>query len=139
MSLISLRNVLEPVTNKVHLITLFLLVLIFMVLRLSNGGLHFQSNIKQPKLQRSKSAATATSSQPVSRLTIDDVQEETPATARSVTQATRGTAPSRATQDENSGFLDSLIAPTRKEEPVKEAPAPKRGGLEDIERELGLR
>ena len=38
MSLVSTKNLLAPFTNKVHLVTMLLVIIAFTVLRLSGGG-----------------------------------------------------------------------------------------------------
>lgn len=53
MALISLRNFVEPFQNKVHLITILLVVIAFAVFRFSGGGIKISSASK-PSLNSQK-------------------------------------------------------------------------------------
>jgi hypothetical protein len=119
MSLISIENILEPFTNKVHLITIILVVFVFAILRLQGGGFSISTDIEPPRLYKKP---TATRSIPAA------------ATMRKETPRDR----------QKAEFLDQMIAEGDAEvqayrKTQKKAAPNNERGLSDIEKSLGLK
>ena len=55
MSLISTKNFLEPLSNKVHLVTILIVAAVFLVLRMMGGGFSINTKFEAPKLHSSAS------------------------------------------------------------------------------------
>lgn len=103
MSLISTKNLVAPLTNMVHMITILLIAITFAVLRFSGASISLQSS---------------------SAPTIDS-RTNTPIVAP-VDPGQQTAQPQRAP------------APWGQRDNSKQPPAQKKGGLDDIEKALGL-
>jgi hypothetical protein len=117
MSLISIENILEPFTNRVHLITIILVVFVFAILRLQGGGFTINTNIEPPRLHKKNVAtrsAAGTAALPV------------------------------APKKEKQKYLDKMISEGDAEvdaymKKMRQKKAEDDKGLSDIERSLGLK
>lgn len=140
MSLISLENLLEPLTNKVHLVAIILVMFVFAILRFNGGGFSIQK-IETPRLHGAKRSEE--------RLLREKIREAAAAPVKQV-GATAPAAKSRKREH----FMDKILREDRGE-PVRQAapPVQRRSksvtqrknaptaeeNLEDIERSLGLK
>jgi hypothetical protein len=139
MSLISTRNLVAPLTNKLHMITIVLLTTAFVVLRLSGGAVRVEN---KPGVRSSKSPSAA-------------ARGELPSPAAMPKEETSGPGAAAAAQDEARGAPRSLKhfqeiideagqPPWEEKKAVKSRPAAdpsskKKGGLEDLEKALGIK
>ena len=126
MSLISTRNLIAPLTNKLHMIAVLLLTVLFVALRLSGGAIKVDST----------GAARAQRSVAEDLIELPPVRAERPA-------ASPARQSGRSLEDFNS-VVKSVRPPW--EQPRKAAPPPpaeeparKKGGFDDIEKALGLK
>ena len=109
MSLISTKNLVAPLTNMVHLITILLIAIAFAVLRLSGASMSIQS-----------------SSTPVNSSFQAPVQQQPADLGSQLQQHQRPPAP----WQQGSGKAAQPAAPADQ--------GKKGGGLDDIEKALGL-
>lgn len=121
MSLVSPRNLLLPFTNKVHLVTIILVGVLFAALRLSGGGITTKS---QP-------AAAPGPAAPVVGQPIPAAVAPTVEPSRRLVERTTIAIP----KEQEGDLLKSLLKTQR----AKPTPSKRSGGgLDDIERQLGL-
>jgi hypothetical protein len=121
MAFVSIQNILAPLSNKTHLISIFMAALLFLVLRLNGGGFTFTNS------QRNSSSIRQSTSEV--RTTV-------------VKTPTR-----RVNPKSTSSLLAGNTSTPKKVRKPKKAKAPKtpakpaagNSGLDDIERSLGLR
>ena len=113
MSFISIQNFLEPFRRKVHLISISMVAILFLVFRLHGGGMTLQ------------------------RVTV----EERPAS--SLFERSEKVAPRPVPNRPQSSIFNDVVAPRKAAPSPSESPkreqTPDRSGLDDIERSLGLR
>lgn len=126
MSLISIRSFAAPFTNKVHLVTIIVVAMLFTVYRLSGGGAEIVNKSEVKKLR-------ATS------------EVELPDTASSFSLRDEEAVPQEMAQPrkqltEPADDLDKKIMNSRSpEQAAQETKPSKDDSLADIERSLGLR
>ncbi|MCB0310705.1 MAG: hypothetical protein KDD42_05695 [Bdellovibrionales bacterium] len=115
MSLVSVRNILAPFGNKVHLTTIILCGIVFVVLRLSGGGIDVQSD---------------------SELDLpNDVQEYAPLK----TERHKGRSANQHESSSREDLLGEMIGQEPTPAPRRQKQQPEARPLDDIERSLGLR
>jgi len=123
MSLISARNFVTPLSNKVHLVTIVLVAVVFAVLRMQGGGVHISTELQEPKLHKNFQKQS----------TPTKVQTRKPATSVTARQPEN-------LQDINKDLLKDLMRDDSSTKPAEKAlPKNNDKGLEDIEKSLGLR
>jgi len=115
MSFISIQNFLEPFRRKVHLISICMIAVLFLIFRLHGGG-----------------------------MTLERVGTEDRPSSSLFDRSERSVERAAPTQRPSSPVLDDIVSPRRPpKEPTDKQPrrdsAPERSGLDDIERSLGLR
>lgn len=111
MSLISTQNLVAPLTNTVHLITIILVAISFAILRLMGASL---------------------SVQPVSNMSTPRVQDSAPL------QQEQRSAPSIEQELFKQDAADEPLWAQPEQDQVEDSPSPAGGGLDDIERALGM-
>jgi len=116
MSLISIQNLLEPFRRKVHLITICMIALLFLVFRLHGGGMSLQKQ-SSPEPRPSSSLFERSSG--------------------SFERSSEPVRPQSPNLDEMVSPRKTVSTPTPKQ-PSRESQS-ERSGLDDIERSLGLR
>ena len=138
MSFINIHNVLAPFTNKVHLTTIILVALAFAAIRWHGGGVEIEESadkrVRTPK--RATAPATTTETRAKPKRTNFEMFEKAPVKTkktREVIDLPRG----------NTDFVDSMIESTAKKRAASKNRAAakkptKEGGLDDVERILGL-
>ena len=143
MSLISAKNFVAPFTNRVHLITILLVSVLFATFRLSGGLLESRGANDSSRLRRESPSAPIMLDRTSSNdLLFDD--EAVP--ARGNPERSAGEKPNAAPIDGD--VLKDLMAsnaakrqePGSLRAPDKEgSEKPSNSGLDDIERRLGMR
>ncbi|MCB0333077.1 MAG: hypothetical protein KDD55_06225 [Bdellovibrionales bacterium] len=128
MAFVSIQNLVAPLTNKVHLISIIAAALTFAVFRMSGGHISIEKLNVPPQRQSLTQEAT-----PVSNIAAQ--MEKLKAQP-----AARPAAPSNAPLTQEQVFVPS----TTKKSPTDNFKAPGKSkssstGLEEIERSLGLR
>lgn len=118
MSLISVRNLILPFSNKVHLTTIILSGVVFAVLRLSTGAIEIRSHARPIEASRANSANTVEA-----------------AAAPENTAARDGRLERRNSQD----LLGEMVGKSKAAPPAQVEQPENQGALDDIERSLGLR
>lgn len=123
MSLVSVKNLVAPLSHKVHLTTIFLAAIVFVVLRFSSGAVEIRSEDYKPaeSTERRKPAAveSTTGSKPARRSAAESGVSKPASDERDLLEALK---------------IDS---PPRK--PKAEPKEDDGGSLGEIERSLGLR
>jgi len=123
MSLIHIKNLASPFSNKVHLIAIILSVLLFAAYRLSGGAVSFQPRTETAGLQSEQNVQ-------IERGPVDSsIRREEP--------ATRVLERRERSQSESKSF-EQLIKEDRSRNNVTQE-RPQQGGLSDIEKQLGLK
>jgi len=132
MSLISTRNLVAPLTNKLHMIAIVLVTVGFVALRLSGGTVSM----------RSRSEARTAKSAPAP-MENEDLLSGAPQNADPLA---RDSARTQRNEKPRGGLADSIKAPWEENSqaaPSKPAAADtgskKKGGLADIEKALGIK
>jgi len=115
MSFISIQNFLEPFRRKVHLISICMVAVLFLIFRLHGGG-----------------------------MTLEKVASEDRPSSSLFERSERSIERTAPTQRPASPVLDDIVSPRRSpsetaEKQPRRDSAPERSGLDDIERSLGLR
>jgi hypothetical protein len=132
MSLISTKNFIAPLTNKLHIISIILATTAFVVLRLSGGAI---------KVEPRASARTA-------KTAAHTVEEELPGTAAAKQEGSgildlQPEARESVKARSYGKFQDIVDAPPPWEEKKKlvkqPEPTNKKNSLDDIEKKLGLK
>ena len=127
MSLISTKNLIAPLTNKLHMIALLLLTVGFVALRLSGAAV---------KLERSADSRAE-------REVTDDLIDLPVRRADRAPAASPALKPAHPARDFSS--MAKEVRPpwegrrSATPPPAAEPPARKKGGLEDIEKALGMK
>ncbi|MBX7139299.1 MAG: hypothetical protein K1X83_15095 [Oligoflexia bacterium] len=121
MALLSLNNLAAPLTNKVHLATIFLACLVFVVLRLSSGSLEIRDAAPDKAAGHRPEAAGE--------------DPERLAEHRRALQAAAA-----ASQKRDTDLLGNIIADAKTaEKEAAPAPSGRADSLDEIEKSLGLR
>ena len=134
MSLISIRNVVEPLSNKVHLVTIVVITLTFGIYRASGGTVEVSD--RQLDLNRQKTNLFEEAKKTAGSKKRTLVKKKAPAKASS------------ASLDDNN-FLHSVLGSNagsaknaetaEAKTKVAESSNQNGGGLDDIEKSLGLK
>ena len=142
MSLVSPRNFAAPFSNKVHLIAIMLVSMLFAAFRLSGGGIESRESLS--------ARAPARSSADQEVLQLKRYEQKSPQDNDIFAGEAMGTgsAPTRGTMRRGVGGEDEDIItgdsrannrPTGLVAPDKPNSGKSSGELDDIERQLGLR
>jgi hypothetical protein len=135
MALVSLKNLVAPVSNSVHLASIVFVVLVFAVWRWSGGEVNFVRSSRGNASHGQERGSTA-----LGGADRQGTVEHQPNTARPH-------LPSRGTVEIPNEAADDLLGTILKNDQKKNTPPPRgveqrnRSGnsLEDIERSLGIR
>lgn len=162
MSLVNIKNFVIPVTNPVHLVSIGVVALMFLILRLSGGGITINTDIETPKLKRNVDRQPY---RPKVRKNIPSATDDllmdgygTPKTERKplaedkpiweserVVPKPRRDATGRSNNAGRLGSIDDMLSGSGgtkrkapKEDPPKKPDESRGKGLAEIEKSLGL-
>jgi hypothetical protein len=131
MAMISLKNLVAPVSNSIHLASIVFVVLVFGVWRWSGGEVNFVRNTR-----------TLTTNNPVER-PLPPINRENTEPVKRQQAPTSGEViiPEEAAEDLLGSILKNKKEPAanRNNQPARDKKSPSSNSLEDIERSLGIR
>ncbi|MEZ4753096.1 MAG: hypothetical protein R3A13_02160 [Bdellovibrionota bacterium] len=133
MSLISIKNVVAPFSNKVHLVTITVITLTFGIYRASGGTIEISDRQQNLNSQRNSGNIFEKSKNLAEPKAYDFSKK-----------AATNKAKSSAIELDDDSFLKSVLGTNansvKKSKPVEnESDSQEPGGLEDIEKSLGLK
>ncbi len=126
MALVSFENFIEPLRNKVYLIGILVAILMFAILRVQGGGIEIRTEIETPRLHNRAERGDTKKTAIGGRTSLRTPEESIPVQIE----------PRKHFMDE---VLEEEYAAEEQAQQERTAPAGKDGGLDDIERMMGLR
>ena len=148
MSLISTRNLLAPLQNKVHFVTIVLIAVAFLVLRLSGGSVSVNDRSKPVPNRESPHKEQEQSNQPAEEdLKMFDPRKEAARLGLAPAPGNRSSDQKAGERSSNDSLLGTIMRNRDKKRDSgpalrREEAAPSRksgNSLDDIEQSLGLR
>jgi hypothetical protein len=130
MSLISTKNLIAPFTNKLHIIAIVLFTIGFVALRLSGGAVRVRSAADRPERQVRET---------------DSLSDELPALrfdrrgAAARESASKEQSLNRVVEGIRPPWEEKRAAPKPVEPAPGESASKRKGGLDDIEKALGIK
>lgn len=142
MSLLSLNNFVTPLTNKIHIITIILVAILFALYRLAGGG--WSVIPTKPRIPSYNSSASGNSADFDKMFANEDAMFETPSVSSSRKADTNKdknkvgkTTVTVPLNSEQENLVKKILGDDSKKSETR--PQRDSSGLEDIEKKLGLR